>query len=178
MKTTLFVFFALIHLLAAAQALPAFKAAESVERPVLADAFAGTAPALRAAPQRYAALLTDEVMPGLSGTQLTREVIEAAQQLKVIGRAGVGLDNVDVEAASKKGIVVMNTPGGNTSAAAELTISLLMSLARQIPDACAALKAGAWERKKFAGGTELKGKTIGVVGLGMIGTDVARRARP
>lgn len=111
-----------------------------------------------------------------SGTQITREVIEAAPKLKAIGRAGVGLDNVDVEAASKKGIVVFNTPGGNTISAAEHTFCLLMSLARFIPAANESLKKGEWERKKFTG-IQLYEKTIGIMGLGRIGTEVARRAQ-
>ena len=111
-----------------------------------------------------------------SGTQLTREVIEAAKKLKVIGRAGVGLDNVDIEAASKKGIVVINTPGGNTISAAEHTFCLLMAMARFIPLANESLKKGEWERKKFTG-IQLYEKTLGVVGLGRIGTEVARRAQ-
>ncbi len=111
-----------------------------------------------------------------SGTQLTKEVIEAAQKLKVIGRAGVGLDNVDVEAASKKGIVVINTPGGNTISAAEHTFCLLMALARNIPQADSSMKKGEWERKKFTG-VELYDKVLGVLGLGRIGTEVAKRAQ-
>ena len=111
-----------------------------------------------------------------SGTQLTKEIIEVSQKLKVIGRAGVGLDNVDVEAASKKGIVVINTPGGNTISAAEHTFCLLMALARNIPQADTSVKKGEWERKKFTG-VQLLEKTLGVVGLGRIGTEVARRAQ-
>ncbi len=111
-----------------------------------------------------------------SGTQLTREVIEAGARLKVIGRAGVGLDNVDVEAASKRGIVVINTPGGNTISAAEHTFCLLMSMARNIPQANASMRRGEWERKKFTG-HELYGKVLGIAGLGRIGTEVARRAQ-
>lgn len=111
-----------------------------------------------------------------SGTQLTREVIDAAAKLKVIGRAGVGLDNVDVEAASKKGIVVINTPGGNTISAAEHTFCLLMALARNIAQADASMKKGEWERKRFTG-HELYDKTLGVLGLGRIGTEVAKRAQ-
>ncbi|MBI3252973.1 MAG: phosphoglycerate dehydrogenase [Candidatus Omnitrophica bacterium] len=111
-----------------------------------------------------------------SGTQLTADVIGAARKLKVIGRAGVGLDNVDVEAASKKGIIVMNTPGGNTISAAEHTFSLLMALARNIPQASVSVKKGEWERKKFTG-VELYEKTLGILGLGRIGTEVARRAQ-
>ncbi|HXV19111.1 MAG TPA: phosphoglycerate dehydrogenase [Candidatus Omnitrophota bacterium] len=111
-----------------------------------------------------------------SGTQITKEVIEAGAKLKVIGRAGVGLDNVDVESASKKGIVVINTPGGNTISAAEHTFCLLMALARNIPQADASMKRCEWERKKFTG-VELYGKTIGILGLGRIGTEVAKRAQ-
>lgn len=111
-----------------------------------------------------------------SGTQLTREVIEAAKKLKVIGRAGVGLDNVDVEAASKQGIVVINTPAGNTISAAEHTFCLLMSLARNIPAADASMRRGEWERKKFMG-VELYDKTLGILGLGRIGSEVAKRAQ-
>ena len=111
-----------------------------------------------------------------SGTQITREVIDAAKELKVIGRAGVGLDNVDVEAASKRGIVVINTPGGNTISAAELTFCLLMTMARNIPEANNSVKRGEWERKKFTG-VELYEKTLGVLGLGRIGTEVAKRAQ-
>ena len=111
-----------------------------------------------------------------SGTQITREVIEAAKELKVIGRAGVGLDNVDVEAASKRGIVVVNTPGGNTISAAELALCLMMALARNIPEASASVKRGEWERKKFTG-VELYDKTLGILGLGRIGTEVAKRAQ-
>ncbi len=111
-----------------------------------------------------------------SGTQITREVIEAGARLKVIGRAGVGLDNVDVEAASKRGIVVVNTPGGNTISAAELTFCLLTTMARNIPEANNSVKRGEWERKKFTG-VELYEKTLGIFGLGRIGTEVAKRAQ-
>lgn len=111
-----------------------------------------------------------------SGSKVTARVIEAADRLKVIGRAGIGVDNVDVAAASKKGIVVMNTPTGNAVTTAEHAIALLMSLARHIPQASALLKAGKWEKKKFEG-RELAGKTLGVVGLGNIGRIVADRAR-
>lgn len=111
-----------------------------------------------------------------SGTQITQEVILAAQRLKVIGRAGVGLDNVDVETASKKGIVVINTPGGNTISAAEHTFSLLMALARNIPQADVSMKKSEWDRKRFIG-VQLYEKTLGVMGLGRIGTEVAKRAQ-
>ncbi|MBK8251865.1 MAG: phosphoglycerate dehydrogenase [Polyangiaceae bacterium] len=111
-----------------------------------------------------------------SGSKVTARVIAAADKLKVIGRAGIGVDNVDVEAASKKGIVVMNTPTGNAVTTAEHALSLLMSLARHVPQASALLKAGKWEKKKFEG-RELSGKTLAVVGLGNIGRIVADRAR-
>ena len=110
-----------------------------------------------------------------SGTQVTREVLEAATRLKVIGRAGAGLDNVDVETASKRGVIVMNAAGGNTIATAEHTFALLLALARNIPQACVSLKGGQWERTKFQG-VELTRKTLGVVGLGRIGREVAARA--
>jgi D-3-phosphoglycerate dehydrogenase len=111
-----------------------------------------------------------------SATLLSADVIEAAENLKIIGRAGSGLDNVDRSAASKKGIVVMNTPGGNTITTAEHTIALLVSLARSIPQATASMKNGKWEKKKFTG-IELFNKTLGIVGMGNIGGQVARRAQ-
>jgi D-3-phosphoglycerate dehydrogenase len=110
-----------------------------------------------------------------SATKVTAKALAAATKLKVIGRAGVGVDNVDVEAATKRGIVVMNTPGGNTISTAEHTFSLLLSLARKIPQAHASMAAGKWDRKSFEG-TELCGKTLGIVGMGRIGGEVARRA--
>jgi len=111
-----------------------------------------------------------------SGTKVTRRIIEAAQNLKVIGRAGTGVDNIDIESATKKGIVVMNAPGGNTISAAEHTVSMMLALSRNIPQANASLKRGEWDRKKFMG-TEVYGKTLGIIGLGRIGREVARRAR-
>jgi len=111
-----------------------------------------------------------------SSTKVTAEVIAKADHLKVIGRAGVGLDNVDADAATKRGIIVMNVPAGNTISTAEHTMSLLLALARRIPQADAHLRAGLWERSKFVG-TELFGKTLGIIGLGKIGTEVARRAQ-
>jgi len=110
-----------------------------------------------------------------SGTKVTADIIKASQKLKVIGRAGVGLDNVDCDAASKKGIIVMNTPGGNTISAAEHTISLILALSRNIPQANASMKNGEWNRKKFMG-VELYEKTLGVIGLGRIGAEVTKRA--
>jgi len=111
-----------------------------------------------------------------SGTQVTSAVIEAAGRLKVIGRAGSGLDNVDLDAATRRGIVVMNTPGGNTVTTAEHTMALLLSLARAIPQATASVKAGRWEKQKFMG-VELYNKNLGVIGLGQIGGYVAKLAQ-
>src|SRR3989338_8488218 len=110
-----------------------------------------------------------------SETKVTKDVIACADKLKIIGRAGVGVDNVDVEAASKKGIVVMNTPGGNTISTAEQTMTLLLGMARNLPQAFCSLRSGNWDRKKFTG-TEVFGKTLGIVGLGRIGTEVAKSA--
>jgi len=110
-----------------------------------------------------------------SGTKLTADVLELAEKMKVIARAGVGVDNVDVKAASRKGIIVMNTPGGNTVSTAELTVAMILALSRNIPAACSSIKSGEWDRKSFVG-TQLSGKTIGVVGLGRIGLEVAKRA--
>ena len=111
-----------------------------------------------------------------SATKVTAEIIDAAKNLKVIGRAGSGLDNVDRIAASKKGIVVMNTPGGNTVTTAEHTVAMLFSVARLIPQATASMKAGKWEKKKFMG-VELFNKTLGIIGLGAIGSQVAKKAQ-
>jgi D-3-phosphoglycerate dehydrogenase len=111
-----------------------------------------------------------------SGSKVTRKVIEAADALRVIGRAGIGVDNVDVPAASKRGIVVMNTPTGNAVTTAEHALTLLMSLARKVPQATLSMKAGKWEKAKFQG-KELAGKTLGVLGLGNIGRIVADRAQ-
>jgi len=111
-----------------------------------------------------------------SATKVTADVIEEAKNLKVIGRAGIGLDNVDVKMATKKGIVVMNAPEGNVITTAEHTIAMLMALARNIPQATASLKAGRWEKKNFQG-HELYRKTLGIIGLGRIGSIVADRAK-
>ncbi|WP_017324426.1 phosphoglycerate dehydrogenase [Synechococcus sp. PCC 7336] len=111
-----------------------------------------------------------------SGTQVTKEVIEAGKNLKIIGRAGVGVDNVDIPAATRAGIVVVNSPEGNTIAAAEHALALMLSLSRHTPQANASLKAGKWERKKFIG-VEVYKKTLGVVGLGKIGSHIAQAAR-
>lgn len=111
-----------------------------------------------------------------SASRVTREIIDAAPRLRAVGRAGVGVDNIDVEAASDRGIIVMNTPGGNTIATAELTFTHLLCSARPIPQANASMKAGHWDKKAFQG-SELYQKTLGILGLGRIGSEVARRAR-
>lgn len=111
-----------------------------------------------------------------SATKVTAEIIEAADNLKVIGRAGTGVDNIDMQAATKKGIVVMNTPGGNTITTAEHAVSMLMALARKIPQATASMRKGEWEKKKFEG-TEVTSKTLGILGVGNIGSVVADRAQ-
>lgn len=111
-----------------------------------------------------------------SETKVTAELLAAAGSLRAIGRAGVGVDNIDVAAATQRGVVVMNAPDGNTMTTAEHTLALLLSLARRVPQGNASLKAGRWERKKFVG-VELRGKTLGIVGLGRIGRVVASRAR-
>jgi D-3-phosphoglycerate dehydrogenase len=110
-----------------------------------------------------------------SETKITRKVIEAAPKLRVVGRAGVGVDNVDVAAATQHGIVVMNTPGGNTVTTAELSFAMLLALARKVPQAHSSMATGKWDRKLFQG-TELLGKTLGVLGMGRIGSEVAKRA--
>lgn len=110
-----------------------------------------------------------------SESRVTKEVIAAGKSLKVVGRAGIGVDNIDCDAATGRGIVVMNTPGGNSTTTAEHTVSLMMSMARLIPQATASLRAGKWEKKKFKG-VELAGKTLGLVGIGNIGGIVADRA--
>jgi len=110
-----------------------------------------------------------------SQTKVTKRVLEAAKKLRVVGRAGVGVDNVDVDAATRRGVIVMNTPGGNTISTAEHSFSMMMALARNIPQAHMSMKAGKWDRKSFEG-VELYNKTLGVIGMGRIGTEVARRA--
>jgi D-3-phosphoglycerate dehydrogenase len=109
-----------------------------------------------------------------SQTKITAKVVEAAKLLKAVGRAGVGVDNVDVDAATRRGVIVMNTPGGNTVSTAEHAFSLLVSIARNIPQAHVSMMAGKWDRKSFEG-VELHGKTIGIFGMGRIGTEIARR---
>ncbi|MCX5702514.1 MAG: phosphoglycerate dehydrogenase [Candidatus Omnitrophica bacterium] len=110
-----------------------------------------------------------------SATKVTKDIIGQAAKLKVIGRAGVGLDNVDLDAATQKGIIVMNTPAGNTISTAEHTVSMILALSRNIPQANASMKQGEWKRSKFMG-VELYNKTLGIVGFGRIGREVAKRA--
>jgi D-3-phosphoglycerate dehydrogenase len=111
-----------------------------------------------------------------SATKATASLLEMAPHLRVIGRAGVGVDNVDVNAATRRGVLVMNTPGGNAVSVAEHTFALMLGLARAVPQANASTQAGKWEKSAFSG-TEMRGKTLGLVGLGRVGTEVARRAR-
>ncbi len=111
-----------------------------------------------------------------SGSKVTARVLEAADQLEVVGRAGIGVDNVDIPAATKKGVIVMNTPLANAVTTAEHAIALMFSVARKIPAADAFMKAGKWEKKALAG-REISGKTLGIIGLGNIGSIVADRAR-
>lgn len=131
---------------------------------------------LKLPPEELKALIKDyDALVVRSSTKVTKDIIEAADKLKVIGRAGVGLDNVDADAASKRGIIVMNTPAGNTISTCEHTWSLMLSMSRNVPNANASLKEGKWDRNKYMG-VELYGKTLGIIGLGRIGTEVARRA--
>lgn len=126
-------------------------------------------------PDLLAAVADVEGIVVRSQTKITAEVIAAAPKLRAVGRAGVGVDNVDVEAATRRGVVVMNTPGGNTVSTAEHAFSLMMCLARKIPQAHASVIAGKWDRKSFEG-VELNGKTLLILGMGRIGTEISRRA--
>ncbi|MGH9721273.1 MAG: phosphoglycerate dehydrogenase [Bryobacteraceae bacterium] len=128
-------------------------------------------------PKEYAAHLAEaEVLVVRSAVQVTKEVLAQAPKLRVIGRAGVGVDNVDLKAATDAGVLVMNTPGGNAVSVAEHTLAMMLSMARRVPQATASTKGGKWEKKKFIG-SELRGKTLGIVGLGSIGREVVKRAR-
>ncbi len=128
-------------------------------------------------PEKMLALVKDvHAIAVRSETKITKEILEAAPLLKVVGRAGVGVDNVDVEAATDRGVVVMNTPSGNTVATAELTFTHILCGARPLPQAHASMISGKWDRKTF-GGVELFRKTLGIVGLGRIGGEVAKRAQ-
>lgn len=116
-----------------------------------------------------------EVLLVRSSTKATRKVIEAGKKLKLIGRAGIGVDNIDVDAATERGVLVMNAPSGNVISTAELTIGLIFALARRIPQADASVKKGEWKRKELKG-VQIQGKTLGIVGLGRVGAEVAKRA--
>jgi D-3-phosphoglycerate dehydrogenase len=124
----------------------------------------------------HAALAEAAALIVRSGTRVTAELIEVAPRLRVIGRAGIGVDNIDVPAATRKGIVVMNTPGGNNVTTAEHALSMLLALARSIPQATASMKAGRWEKNRFMG-SEVCNKTLGIIGIGNIGALVADRAQ-
>ena len=132
--------------------------------------------AARPAPELLEALADADALIVRSATKVTRDLIAAAPRLRVIARAGTGVDNVDLEAATARGIVVMNAPGANSISVAELAMAFILALARPIPAADAAMKAQKWEKKKFTG-SEVRGKTLGIVGLGRIGQEVAQRAR-
>src|SRR5207244_13389546 len=112
-----------------------------------------------------------------SATKVTAEVLAAAPRLRVIGRAGTGVDNIDPFAATRRGVVVMNAPGGNSVSVAEHTLALLLALARSVADASQSTRGGKWEKKKFSSGRELMGKTLGVIGSGNIGALVVQRAK-
>jgi len=127
-------------------------------------------------PQLREALMQFDGAICRSGVKITADVLEGNRRLKAIARAGVGTDNIDTEAATRQGIVVMNTPGGNTISTAELTIALMLALARKIAPAFESLKQGRWDRKSFIG-TQLAGKTLGIIGLGRVGQAVAQRAK-
>ncbi len=128
-------------------------------------------------PEELIAIIGDyEALLVRSQTKVTAEVIQAGKKLQVIGRAGVGVDNIDLDEATQRGIVVVNAPTGNTISAAEHTIALMLALARHIPQANAVLKSGVWRRADFMG-TEVRDKTLGIIGLGNVGSEVARRAR-
>src|SRR4029077_13095558 len=128
-------------------------------------------------PKEYAQhLATAEALVVRSAVQVNAEVLAKAPKLRVIGRAGVGVDNVDLDAATAAGVLVMNTPGGNAASVAEHALALMLAMARFIPQANASTRAGKWEKKKFLG-SELRGKTLGIAGLGSIGREVVKRAR-
>ena len=128
-------------------------------------------------PKEYAQHLAEaDALLVRSAVQVTKDVLTKSPKLRVIGRAGVGVDNVDLDAATAAGVLVMNTPGGNAISVAEHTLALMLAMARRIPQADSSTRAGKWEKKKFLG-SELRGKTLGIVGLGSIGREVVKRAR-
>ena len=129
-------------------------------------------------PKSYTSHLSDcDALVVRSAVKVNKEVLSKAPKLRVIGRAGVGVDNVDLPAATDVGVLVMNTPGGNAVSVAEHTLALMLSMARSVPQASTSTKAGKWEKKKFLG-NELRGKTLGVIGLGSAGREVVKRAKP
>jgi len=128
-------------------------------------------------PAEFLARLGDaDALVVRSAVAVTAEVLARAPRLKAVGRAGVGVDNVDLEAATAAGVLVMNTPGGNAVSVAEHVLALMLAMARQIPEASRSMREGRWEKKRFIG-SELRGKTLGIIGLGSIGREVVRRAR-
>ncbi len=129
-------------------------------------------------PKTYQPHLADcDALLVRSAVKVTKDILKAAPKLRIIGRAGVGVDNVDLPAATEAGVLVMNTPGGNAISVAEHTLALMLSMARAIPQASVSTKSGKWEKKKFLG-NELRGKTLGIIGLGSIGREVVKRAKP
>src|SRR3954447_5550713 len=133
---------------------------------------------IQADPKTYGEHLGDcDALLVRSAVKVTKDVLAQAPKLKVIGRAGVGVDNVDLPAATEAGVLVMNTPGGNAISVAEHSLALMLSMARSVPQASLSTKSGKWEKKKFLG-NELRGKTLGIIGLGSIGREVVKRAKP
>ena len=125
---------------------------------------------------KLAAAITDaDALIVRSAVQVNSALLEGTKKLRVIGRAGIGVDNIDLEAATRKGIAVMNTPGANATAVAEHTFALMLAMARHIPRAASSMRSGQWEKKSLQG-WELRGKTLGIIGLGRIGMEVAKRA--
>ena len=122
-------------------------------------------------------LATADALVVRSATRVTDELLSKAPRLRVVGRAGVGVDNVDIDAATHRGVVVMNTPGGNATSVAEHALGLMLSMARSIPQLNASMHAGRWEKSGAGGAAELRGKTLGLVGLGRVGAEVTRRAK-
>lgn len=139
------------------------------------DALRVTAPGQMTRAELLAAVPEADALIIRSASKVDREVLEAASRLRLIARAGVGVDNVDLPTATARGVIVMNTPDGNTVSTAEHAFGLMLALARHIPQAHASLREGKWDRKSF-GGVELRGKVLGVVGFGRIGRAVAKRA--
>jgi len=128
-------------------------------------------------PEEIIAIIGDyDALAVRSQTKVTADIIKAGKKLRIIGRAGVGIDNIDIEEATRQGIIVVNAPNSNTVSAAELAIALMLSLARNIPQANTVLRSGVWKRSDFMG-TEVRAKTLGIIGLGKVGSEVAKRAR-